>query len=126
MINLSIFSFSPNMPLHCPYIKHNHKTMASVLRYQLFLSLVILVLSLWKSALNNIVSLQRALPFSPSANAVIITYLPLWALIMLGIYALTSVLVRVATFEDCSDAGVELGREIEEAKLRLEKRGFEF
>ncbi|KAL7516197.1 hypothetical protein ACHAWX_001239 [Stephanocyclus meneghinianus] len=100
--------------------------MASVLRYQLFLSLVILFLSLWKSALNNIVSLQRALPFSPSANAVIITYLPLWALIMLGIYALTSVLVRVATFEDCSDAGVELGREIEEAKLRLEKRGFEF
>ncbi|KAL3799464.1 hypothetical protein HJC23_013919 [Cyclotella cryptica] len=99
--------------------------MASILRYQVFLSVIILFLSIWKNALANTVSLQRSLPFSPSTNEVIITYLPIWALIILGIYALASVLVRVATFEDCSEAAVQLGREIEEAKLRLKGRGFE-
>ena len=100
--------------------------MAGLLRYQLFLSIFILFLSLWKTSLTNASTIQRYSPFPSSTTEVIITYLPLWALICLGMYALSCVLYKVATFEDCAGASLELGREIEIAKEKLKSRGFEF
>lgn len=69
---------------------------------------------------------MRLSPLSSSTTEIIITYLPLWALICLGVYALSSVLYKVVTFEDCAAASVELAGEIEIAKERLKERGFEF
>ena len=100
--------------------------MAGLLRYQLFLSIFILFLSLWKTSLTNASTIQRYSPFPSSTTEVIITYLPLWALICLGMYALSCVLYKVVTFEDCAGASLELGREIEIAKEKLKSRGFEF
>jgi dolichyl-phosphate mannosyltransferase polypeptide 3 len=99
--------------------------MAGLLRYQLFLSIFVVFISLWKTSLNNTSNLQRISPFSSSTTGIIITYLPVWAILCLGVYALSSVLYKVATFEDCAEASVELGREIEVAKERLKERGFE-
>lgn len=100
--------------------------MAGLLRYQLFLSIFVVFLSLWKTSLSNTSALVRISPFSSLITETIIAYLPLWALICLGIYALSCVLYKVATFEDCGEAAVELGREIEVAKERLKERGFAF
>lgn len=100
--------------------------MAGLLRCQLFLSIFILFLSLWKTSLTNSSTIQRYSPFPSSTTEVIITYLPLWALICLGMYALSCVLYKVVTFEDCAGASLELGREIEIAKEKLKSRGFEF
>ncbi len=74
--------------------------------------------------LNNTSSLLNISPFSHTTTEAIILYLPLWAFILLGVYALNCVLYRVATFEDCSEAAEDLGREIEVAKVRLTERGF--
>jgi len=52
--------------------------------------------------------------------------MPIHAIILLGIYALTSVLYKVATFGDCSAAGVELSNDILVAKEKLKSAGFTF
>jgi len=100
--------------------------MGGLLRYQLFLSIFVLFLSLWKTSLSNTTTIQKYSPLSSSTTEVLITYLPLWALICLGVYALSCVLYKVATFEDCAHASLELGREIDIAKEKLKSRGFEF
>lgn len=51
-----------------------------------------------------------------------ILYLPVYVIVLLGIYAVCSVLYGVATFNDCMDAREELRKEIEEAKMDLRKR----
>ena len=52
--------------------------------------------------------------------------MPVYAIIFLGIYALSSVIYKVVTFEDCNDAAVELSEEIEGAKKKLKEKGFTF
>ena len=56
----------------------------------------------------------------------VVKYMPLWAIVLLGLYELFSVLYRVATFGDCPDAADELGRQIVEAKGKLKAAGFSF
>uniref|UniRef100_F1LH41 Dolichol-phosphate mannosyltransferase subunit 3 n=1 Tax=Ascaris suum TaxID=6253 RepID=F1LH41_ASCSU len=55
-------------------------------------------------------------------NHEIILYAPVYAVVMLGIYAVCSVLYGVATFNDCQLARDELKKEIEEARAELRKR----
>mmetsp|Transcript_17219 Transcript_17219/g.29659 ORF Transcript_17219/g.29659 Transcript_17219/m.29659 type:complete len:115 (-) Transcript_17219:144-488(-) len=107
---------------------------ALLLRYQLFLSIGIAFLAIWKAGLANLKSIQSvcssSLPpslsslSSPKTIEILITYLPLWAILALGIYALLSVLYRVATFGDCPEAAEELSRQILEAKAKLKAAGF--
>lgn len=52
----------------------------------------------------------------------LILYLPIYAIISLGIYATCSVIYGVATFNDCSEAREELKREIDDAKEDLRRR----
>lgn len=112
-------------------------TMAGLLRYQLFLSIGVVFLAIWKMALTNLTSIksffasnsinqQQQRILSLSSIELFIVWLPLWAVLLLGIYALISVLYRVVTFGDCPDAAVELSGQIEEAKSRLKERGFQF
>ena len=114
--------------------------MAGLLRYQFFLSICIIFLGIWKASLarlNSIQSLLEQIPLSSlgfpiklsvprPVTAAVIVWLPLWALLLLGIYALLSVIYRVATFGDYPDAAVELSAQIEEAKMKLKERGFDF
>ncbi|KAK0397817.1 hypothetical protein QR680_002283 [Steinernema hermaphroditum] len=53
---------------------------------------------------------------------VIITYAPIIAIMLLGIYAVLSVLYGVATFNDCEYAKVSLQKEISEARADLAER----
>lgn len=104
--------------------------MTGLLRYQLFLSAGILFVGLWKASIARLTSIQKALSstFSvdPQITKIIVIYLPIWTVLILGMYALLSVLYKVATFGDCPDAAVELNRQIEEAKQKLSKQGFKF
>uniref|UniRef100_A0A0N4TNG6 Dolichol-phosphate mannosyltransferase subunit 3 n=1 Tax=Brugia pahangi TaxID=6280 RepID=A0A0N4TNG6_BRUPA len=51
-----------------------------------------------------------------------ILYLPIYAIFLLGIYAMCNVLYGVATFNDCHQAREELKKEIEDAKADLKRR----
>mmetsp|Transcript_7775 Transcript_7775/g.17548 ORF Transcript_7775/g.17548 Transcript_7775/m.17548 type:complete len:117 (-) Transcript_7775:461-811(-) len=116
--------------------------MVELLRYQLFLSIGILFLQLWRTSLTHLDSIKSswlgsALSSIGSSNSnssngggdtveIIVKYMPLWAILILGLYALFSVLYRVATFGDCSEATEELSRQIVEAKEKLKVAGFAF
>ncbi|KAK1738305.1 dolichol-phosphate mannosyltransferase subunit 3 [Skeletonema marinoi] len=102
--------------------------MTGLLRYQLFLSIGILFIGLWKASITRLATIQKTLSTSidPSTTKILVIYLPIWAIILLGIYALSSVLYKVATFGDCPEAAVELSGQIEEAKQKLTKQGFKF
>mmetsp|Transcript_7220 Transcript_7220/g.12198 ORF Transcript_7220/g.12198 Transcript_7220/m.12198 type:complete len:113 (-) Transcript_7220:1697-2035(-) len=102
--------------------------MTGLLRYQLFLSIGILFIGLWKASITRLETIQKTLSTSidPSTTKILVIYLPIWAIILLGIYALSSVLYKVATFGDCPEAAVELSGQIEEAKQKLTKQGFKF
>lgn len=104
--------------------------MSGLLRYQLFLSIGILFVGLWKASITRLATIQKtlstALSLDPSTTKFFVIYLPIWAVLLLGIYALCSVLYKVATFGDCPEAAVELSGQIEEAKQKLTKQGFKF
>ncbi|KAL7527478.1 hypothetical protein ACHAXR_001975 [Thalassiosira sp. AJA248-18] len=108
--------------------------MAELLRYQLFLSIGILFLAIWKTGLTHLDSIKSWPPLAatnlvgmtPSTIEVLVTYLPIWAIVTLGMYALFSVLYRVATFGDCPEAAEELSRQIVGAKEKLKAAGFAF
>jgi len=101
-----------------------------MLRYQLFFSLGVVFIAVWKALLSNLSTVKA----TASANLglhtahveILVVYLPIWAIMALGIYALTSVLYRVATFGDCPGAADELGRRIIVAKEKLKGAGFSF
>lgn len=104
--------------------------MTGLLRYQLFLSIGILFLGVWRASITRLATIQNTLSttlsIDPSTTKILVNYLPIWAIILLGIYALSSVLYKVATFGDCPEAAVELSGQIEEAKQKLTKQGFKF
>jgi len=102
--------------------------MTGLLRYQLFLSIGILFVGLWKASVTRLSTIQKtlssALSIDPNTTKIFVIYLPIWAILLLGVYALCSVLYKVATFGDCPEAAVELNQQIEEAKQKLTKQGF--
>ncbi|EGI65801.1 PREDICTED: dolichol-phosphate mannosyltransferase subunit 3 [Acromyrmex echinatior] len=53
----------------------------------------------------------------------IILFLPITSLFLFGLYAITIVLFRVFTFNNCESAAIELQRQIEEAKKDLQSKG---
>ncbi|KYM87077.1 PREDICTED: dolichol-phosphate mannosyltransferase subunit 3 [Atta cephalotes] len=53
----------------------------------------------------------------------IILFLPIISLFLFGLYAITIVLFRVFTFNNCESAAIELQRQIEEAKKDLQSKG---
>ena len=121
--------------------------MVELLRYQLFLASTVLFLQMWRPSLANIDQLKPwaaaiaksvgggcrgdggTAPDSASAVVVLellVRYMPLWAILCLGVYALSSVLYRVSTLGDRPDAASELTTEISQAKESLRAAGFAF
>ena len=101
-----------------------------MLRYQIFLSIGVVFVSVWKALLSNLSTVKSTAAANLGLHAAhvetLVVYLPIWAIAALGIYALTSVLYRVATFGDCPGAADDLGRRIVAAKEKLKGAGFSF
>ena len=51
---------------------------------------------------------------------------PLLLLIIFALYSVTTIIYRVATFNDCEVAAREIQTQIKEAKEDLKSRGFDF
>lgn len=111
--------------------------MVDVLRYQIFLACLVLFLQLWYTALANIGHIKSYLHLDVEAVDItdnvavviidtVVRYLPLWAIMALGMYALGSVLLRVYNMADRPDAALEMTNEIEAAKDKLRSAGFVF
>ena len=107
--------------------------MVQLLRYQIFLLIGSAFIQFWIWSLNNSDYIKQTIStatqqqiISSNTIDILIKYMPIHAIILLGIYALTSVLYKVATFGDCSTAGVELSNEILVAKEKLKSAGFTF
>ena len=85
-----------------------------------WLSLLAVIVSTWAAVLTqNIGNLAIDYP-----NA---TFLwPLGLVLLFGIYAVTVIVYRVATFNDCPEAAEELQRQIKEAKEDLKQKGLQF
>uniref|UniRef100_A0A1I7YHV4 Dolichol-phosphate mannosyltransferase subunit 3 n=1 Tax=Steinernema glaseri TaxID=37863 RepID=A0A1I7YHV4_9BILA len=66
-----------------------------------------------------VVSFLLTIWFCLPWDNVLIAYAPIIAIVLLGIYAVLSVLHGVATFNDCEYAKVSLQEEIKEARIDL-------
>lgn len=91
--------------------------MPALLRWQVFAAYGATFLAIWYYALN-------AKKEWPNENLdLLIDFGPVWAILALGIYAASSVVIGVINFRDCPEAAVELNQEIIEAKAELKRRG---
>ena len=54
---------------------------------------------------------------------VLIDWAPIWAILVLGVYAAVSVLYGVANFRDCPEAASEIEQQVGEARKELKRRG---
>lgn len=93
--------------------------MSGLLRWQIFAGYGVALLSVWYCALSaiqtqpNIAAWQRKL----------VEYLPVWAILLLGLYAGLSVLYGVANFRDCPEAAAEIEQQVIQARKELKRRG---
>lgn len=85
-----------------------------------WITMLVLIVSVWFAIITqNIGNLAIDYP-----NA---TFLwPLGLLILFGLWALSVIVYRVATFNDCPEAAAELQTQIKEAKEDLKKQGLKF
>jgi hypothetical protein len=89
--------------------------MGGLLRYQIFLGYGILFLAIWYAALSTQKESQE-----PSIWAV---FAPVWLVVALGIYAVSTIVYGVATFKDFPEASAEIEQQVKEAKVEMKKRG---
>ncbi|CAB3410050.1 unnamed protein product [Caenorhabditis bovis] len=85
----------------------------------IFLGHLVPLTLIWVACVHNIIPVNNYLP--EFAHHFVL-YAPIFAVIMLGIYAVGSVVYGVATFNDCAEAREELIQEIKEAREDLKKR----
>mmetsp|Transcript_15209 Transcript_15209/g.33096 ORF Transcript_15209/g.33096 Transcript_15209/m.33096 type:complete len:98 (-) Transcript_15209:300-593(-) len=94
-----------------------------MLRYQLFLAYGIAFAAVWYGAMQRKVDISNALGMSPAHTSMAVDYAPIWAVLVLGVYAGLSVAYRVATMADYPDAAEEIDMQVKEAKAALMKMG---
>jgi dolichyl-phosphate mannosyltransferase polypeptide 3 len=93
-----------------------------LLRYQIFLSYGALFLGVWYQALNWRKERKDAASLEID---LLLTYAPVWAVLILGIYALSQVLRGVMVMSDCPEASKEIEQQVKEARVELKKRGIQ-
>ena len=101
------------------------------LRYQVFLSYGVVFLATWWYCLLNkdtIITTATATTTN-TANAslvqvmeIVITFAPIIAIFLLGIYLLSRLIFGVLAFQDCPDAAKEIDTQIAEAKAEMKRR----
>ena len=90
--------------------------MTVLLRYQIFLGYGALFLAVWFYALSN---------QSENEKSRMVEFAPVWAVLVLGVYAASSVVHGVLTFKDCPEAAKELEEQVAEAKTEMKNRGIQ-
>ncbi|XP_050436646.1 dolichol-phosphate mannosyltransferase subunit 3 [Adelges cooleyi] len=88
-------------------------------------------LTQWLVGLNIACALWLSLLLNKNSKIVndyyfIIQFLPIIVIGLFGIYSVIVVLYRVATFNNCNSAAMDLQGEIKEAKIALQQKGFKF
>ena len=103
-----------------------------MLRYQLFLSRLVAGLAVWYATLRSRVFVahnsgnednKNDNNTSPPIAMFLVTYAPIWTILCLGIYAVTSIGLGVRSVRDVPEAAVELEQQISEARKEMKKRG---
>jgi hypothetical protein len=94
-----------------------------MLRYQLFLGYGVAFAAVWYAALQRKGEVASALGTTASVTSTVVDYAPIWAILVLGVYAVLSVAYRVATMADYPDAAEEIDLQVKEAKAALIKMG---
>jgi len=94
-----------------------------MLRYQLFLGYGVAFAAVWCAALQRKDEIASTLGTSSSVTSLVVDYAPIWAILVLGVYAVLSVAYRVATMADYPDAAEEIDMQVKEAKAALIKMG---
>ena len=74
--------------------------------------------AIWVAVLTG-----RLFPGLAKDNFLFVAASPVLLVVLFGLYALTLLVYRVATFNDCDKAAEELREEIEAAKRDLRKKG---
>ena len=82
-----------------------------LLRYQLFLGFGVAFLAVWYGMLAT------------GTSNPLYVYAPIWAIIMLGIYAVGTITTGVMNCKDFPEAAAEIERQVKEAKEEMTKRG---
>ena len=82
-----------------------------LLRYQIFLGLGIAFFAIWYGALQT------------GTSNPLYVYAPIWAIIMLGIYAVGTITHGVMNCKDFPEAATEIEKQVQEAKIEMKKRG---
>ncbi|CAB9501861.1 Dolichyl-phosphate mannosyltransferase polypeptide 3 [Seminavis robusta] len=90
--------------------------MMGLLRYQVFLVYGVVFLAAWQGAKMN----QSEAP--SDASRIVVDFAPIWAVLLLGVYAAATIIYNVMTFNDCPEAAAELDRQVKEAKAEMRKR----
>ncbi len=95
-----------------------------MLRYQVFLSRMVTGLAIWyailRSSVNNSNSSSSTGYKGPS---IVITYAPIWAILVLGLYAVIVIGMGVYNMRDAPEAATELDQHIIQARHEMKHRG---
>ena len=95
------------------------------LRYQVFLSYGVAFIATWFYCLlnkNKIITSTATTTSQQQVIDVAITFAPIFAIVILGIYLLSRLILGVLAFEDCPDAAKEIDAQIAEAKTDMKRR----
>mmetsp|Transcript_18889 Transcript_18889/g.52760 ORF Transcript_18889/g.52760 Transcript_18889/m.52760 type:complete len:92 (-) Transcript_18889:1772-2047(-) len=84
-----------------------------LLRYQIFLGVAVAFLAIWFTLI------QRP---ELKSNSLIL-FAPVWSIVLLGVYAVASVIIGLISFNDTPEAAAEIDRQVLEAKAEMRKRG---
>jgi len=84
--------------------------------------------SLWsqKVVLPSSVSASIPAVLLTTAALHVFRFLPIYTLILFGVYSVVSVMIKVSNFKDCPEAAKELDADIAEARTELKSKGFKF
>ena len=84
-----------------------------LLRYQTFIAIGLSFLSIWLALIKS-----SDAPVGP-----LVLFAPVWSVILLGLYAISSIVLGLITLKDTPEAAAEIERHIVEAKAEIKKRG---
>ena len=96
-------------------------------RFHIILSRSVYSLITWLLALIVAITIEGSNKgFSPYSYTWFLMTLPLYSIVMFGVYALINIGWHMITIEDCKDAQEEVFREVKEAQTFLKSKGMKF
>jgi hypothetical protein len=93
-----------------------------LLRYQVFIAYGAVFLAIWYKALSF---RKEAKGLLSNEVDLLIQFAPVWAVLGLGIHAISNVIIGVTDMSDCPDAAKEIEQNVKEAREDMKKRGIQ-